>query len=150
MAASYVGSRARRSYSKNRRQAQVEVGKTSPTPTPPPSLSSPVSNRHLDAFERAIARALAANPKGRPSLEGRELQRRLEVPPGLGPVSARSLCLDVGGLPIGYHVVSGSLDHPRRKPLATNNRTTLTVSTLEDWLWDAACQIRGPRLGLGA
>jgi type I restriction enzyme M protein len=34
-------------------------------------------------------------------------------------------------------------DRSGRKLLATD-RTALTVSTLEDWLWDAACQIRGP------
>lgn len=28
--------------------------------------------------------------------------------------------------------------------MATNGRTALTVSALEDWLWEAACQIRGP------
>src|SRR5215204_3004738 len=28
--------------------------------------------------------------------------------------------------------------------MATERHSTLNVSTLETWLWDAACQIRGP------
>ncbi len=28
--------------------------------------------------------------------------------------------------------------------MTTDKRGALTVSTLEGWLWDAACQIRGP------
>jgi hypothetical protein len=50
------------------------------------SAASAVSNRHLNSFERAIAWAHAADPESRRSLEGRKLQRCLEVAPGLGPV----------------------------------------------------------------
>lgn len=39
--------------------------------------------------------------------------------------------------------VGGRLDGEERKSLVTDSGGTLNVSTLEGWLWDAACQIRG-------
>src|SRR5215203_7390824 len=64
-------------------------------PALPAGRSTPLY-RHLCALEGSVPGALGPDPQGSLSAEGREIQGRLEVPPGRGPVVAQDGTPDHG------------------------------------------------------